>query len=134
MSGLVKKKMMKWETRCYIAPLFSFGQRSLTCASSHINVMHLKVISKKIWVSRIFWLTKKGSNLVNSLLITYGTSVNMWDIMASLQWWFHQQQSDWLEFSEWLTCRNCELSLFYRSITFDELLSEIENVLQKRRV
>ena len=29
------------------------------------------------------------------------TSVNLWDYMASLKWWFHQQQSDWSEISEW---------------------------------
>ena len=30
--------------------------------------------------------------------------------MSSLQWWFHQQRSDWSEISEWLTCRYCEIS------------------------
>ena len=29
---------------------------------------------------------------------------------GSLQWWFHQQQSDWSEISEWLTCGNYEFN------------------------
>ena len=38
----------------------------------------------------------------------YATSVNVWDNMASLQWWFHQQRSDGSDISDWLKCQNCE--------------------------
>ena len=61
------------------------AQRSLTCASSHINVMRPKVIFKEnIGIQDIF-IHQKASNLVNSLLLTYATSVEVWNNMASLQ-------------------------------------------------
>ena len=47
----------------------------------------------------------------NSLLLAYATSLNVWDNMTSLQWWFYQQRSDCSEISEWLTSRNCILVL-----------------------
>ena len=68
---------------------------------------------------------QKASNLVHSLL-TYATRVNVWDNMATLQWWFYQQQCDWSDISEWLTCRNCELKIrwtcFHVAILIDWLV------------
>ena len=60
-------------------------QRSLTCASSHINVMRPRVISKENLSIQDISIHQKASNLVNSLLPAYATSVNVWDNMASLQ-------------------------------------------------
>ena len=63
---------MKWETRCYNPPpplsLSSVAQRSLTCASSNINVMRQIVIAKKIKVCRtfLFTITSKLCNFTPS--------------------------------------------------------------------
>ena len=55
---------------------------------------------------------QEASNLVNSLLPEHATSVKVWDNMALLQSWSHQQRFDWSEIFEWLTDRNCELIRF----------------------
>ena len=44
-------------------------------------------------------LTSKKCNFsFQALLLRFATSVNMWDNMASLHWWFHQQWSDLYEY------------------------------------
>ena len=59
--------------------LSSMNLRSLTCAFSHINVL------KENSGIQDNLNQQKASNLVNSLILTYATSVNVWDNMASLQ-------------------------------------------------
>ena len=65
--------------------LSSMTQRSLACASSHINVMRMRMISKKILGIQDILIHQESSHLVNSLLPAYATSVEVWDNMASLQ-------------------------------------------------
>ena len=65
--------------------LSSMAQRSLTCASFNINVMRMRVISKRILGIQNILIHQKSSHLVNSLLLAYATSVEVWDNIASLQ-------------------------------------------------
>ena len=81
--------------------LSCMAQRSLTCASSHINVMRLKIIPKKF-----------QDILIHQIASNFSPSyVSNKDTMASLQWWFHEQRSDWsdlwmIDKSElWIVCR-----------------------------
>ena len=104
---------MKWESRCYTPPpflcSFVYGPAfTYLCFFSH-QCNALESNFKENWGIQDSLIHQKASNLVNSLLLTYATSVNLWDNMASLQWWFHQQWYDWSEISEWLTCRNWKM-------------------------
>ena len=110
----VRLSIKKWETKCYPPPPFSFVYGpvftylwiiSHQCNASESN------FKDNLGVQDIL-IQQNPSNSVNSLLPAYATSVNVWDNMASLQWWSHQQRSDWSEISEWLTSRNYELGYF----------------------
>ena len=74
---------MKWDTRCYPPPppyfLSSMAQRSPTCALSHINVMRPKCIFIENLDIQDILTHRKPSHLVNSLLLTYAISVNVWE-------------------------------------------------------
>lgn len=55
------------------------ARRSLTHASSHINVMHQKSYFKEEIGIKDSLIHHKASNLINSFMFIYVTSVNMWD-------------------------------------------------------
>ena len=67
-----------------LSPSLSFLSSMAQRALYQINAMRHKVISKKIWLSRDSLIHQKASNVVNSLLLTYAASVNVWDNIASL--------------------------------------------------
>ena len=74
----------------YPPPLFllSEAQRSLACAISHHCDVSKSDFKENLGIQDIL-IHQKSSNLVNSPLFAYATSVGVWDKMASLQWWFH---------------------------------------------
>ena len=77
---------MKWETRCYI-PLLSFvlsAAFTYLCIISHQCNASESNFKENLGVQDIL-IQQNASNLVNSLLPAYATSVNVWDNMASLQ-------------------------------------------------
>ena len=94
---------MKWNgRRGVITPsLFFRLWRSVTylCIISHNCNASESNFKENLGIQDIL-IHQKSSNLVNSLLLAYATSVNVWDNMASLQWWSHQQRSDWSEIYE----------------------------------
>ena len=104
------KIKIKWETWYCTSYLFSFvyGPASTyLCIISHQCYASESNFKLNIGIQNI-WIHQQDSNFVTSLLLTYASSFNMWDKMASLQWWFHQQRADWSAISEWLTFQKCE--------------------------
>ena len=101
---------MKWETRCNTPPLFSlvYGPvfTSLCIISQHCNASESN-FKENLDIQDIL-IHQKSSHLVNSRLLAYATSVELWDNMASLQWWFRLE--GWSEILEWLTCWNYEFT------------------------
>ena len=78
---------MKWETRCYPPPHFSFVYNGpaftyLCIISHHCNASESN-FKENLGIQNIL-IHQKSSNLANSLLLTFATSVEVWDNMASL--------------------------------------------------
>ena len=119
----------------YPPSLFSFVYGpafTYLCFSSHQCNASESNFKENLGIQDIL-IQQKASNLVNWIL-TYATRVNLWDNMASLQWWFYQQQCNWSDISEWLTCRNCELKNqvnLFSSRHFDWLIDWLVRVLRR---
>ena len=112
-----------------LSPPFSFvycpAFTYLCIISHHCNASESN-FKENLGIQNIL-IHQKSSNLANSLILTYATSVEVWDNMASLQWWFHLQRSDWSEISEWLTCRNCELlQTSFRIFFYQSMINNTE--------
>ena len=78
---------MKWETRCYPPPPIFFPLlRNVTylCLISHLCNASESYFKENLGIHDIL-IDQKSLNLVNSLLLAYATSVEVWDNMASLQ-------------------------------------------------
>ena len=94
--------------------LSSMAQRSLSCASCHINVLRPKIISKKIYVSRKFESPKcfKLSKFTPSIWRRYNDDFSRSDLIGQ-------------EISEWLTWLTVNFSRDYTRSTNREFLNRM---------
>ena len=97
---------------------------------------YLCIISHQCYASEsnfiFIWTHRKASNLVTSLPITYESSFNVWDNMASIHWWFHQWQSDWSFLNDW-HARAVSFNQTKHKSFFDEAFNKEKSIYFSKR-